>query len=202
MRGSHRYWLHGGVRVSYPQQPSDLDRLLTAIRLILRAEVPAFTFFGTYEYSIQSVSGQTVTAAPTDTTLPLPSIQNLPIQPSVFAEGVTGIQSGQTCLVQFVNADPTRPEVVSLSQLSTTSTLDATGSVTIGSVSTTSVALGGGTAPIARMGDLVTLILPLPAPPPTISGTINGAIPFTGTIVGLPPGVAGIITGANPKVQS
>lgn len=182
-------------------QPSDLDRLLTAIRLIIRAEVPALTFFGTYEYSIQSVDGQTVTASPTDTTLPLPSLSNLPIQSSVYAEGVTGIQSGQTCLVQFVNADPTRPEVVSLSSLSETATLDATGSVTLGSVSTTSVALGGGTAPIARMGDLVSVIVPLPAPPPTISGTINGSIPFTGTMVGLPPG-AGIITGANPKVKS
>ena len=188
--------------MSYPQQPTDLDRLFTAIRLILRAEVPQFTFFGTYEYSIQSVSGQTVAAQPTDTTLPLPGISNLPIQPSVFAEGVTGIQSGQLCLVQFVNADPTRPEVVSLSQLSETATLDATGSVSIGSTSTTSVALGGGTAPLARMGDLVSVIVPIPAPPPTISGLLNGAIPFTGTMVGLPPGGAGIITGANPNVKS
>lgn len=182
--------------------PTSLDRLLTALRLIIRAEVPAFTFFGTYEYSIQSVSGTMVSAQPSDTTLSLPSITNMPIFSSILAEQISGIQTGQLCLVQFVNADPTRPEVVSLQNPNDTVTLDATGSVTLGSTNTTSVAFAGGTAPLARQGDQVVGIVPIPAPPPVISFIVNGGVPCTGTMSGLPPGAAGIITGGFPPVTS
>ena len=182
--------------------PTPLDRLLAAIRLIIRGEIPAFTFFGTYEYSIQNVSGQTVDVRPTDTTLSLPSISNIPIFPSILAEAITGIPVGSICLVRFVNADPSRPEVCSISSLSQTATIDATDTVTLGSSNTTAVVIGGGSAPVARQGEQVATVVPLPTPPPMISGIINGALPFTGTMVGLPPGVTGIITGGFPGVQT
>ena len=193
---------HHGVLVSAVVQPTGLDRLLTALRLIIRAEVPQFTFFATYEYSIQTVNGTMVSAAPIDTTLGLPSIQNMPIFPSILAESVTGIAVGQTCFVWFVNADPTRPEVVSLGQISDTSTVDATGTLTLGDTSTPAVQFAGGSYPYARLGDQITVIVPIPAPPPTISGIINGVIPFPGTMSGLPAGGAGIITGGKVGVDA
>jgi hypothetical protein len=182
--------------------PTSLDRLLTAIRLIIRNEVPQNTYFGVYEYTIQNVTGQTVDVRPTDTTLSLPSMNNLPIFPSVMAEAVTGLPVGSICLVRFVNADPSRPEVCSITSLSQTATIDATDTLTFGSTSTTVVAIGGGSAPVARQGEQVATVVPLPAPPPTISGIINGTIPFTGTMVGLPPGVTGILTGSFPGVMT
>ena len=182
--------------------PTSLDRLMTAIRLLIRAEVPQNTYFGVYEYSIQNVTGQTVDAAPTDTTISLPTINNLPIFPSVLAEQVSGISTGSLCLVRFVNADPSRPEVCSITNISTNATVDATDTVTLGSSNTTVVALGGGSAPVARQGEQVSVVVPLPTPPPMISGLLNGAIPFTGTLVGIPPGCTGIITGGFPGVQT
>ena len=55
--------------MSEPVQPTALDRLLTALRLLISAELPQLTYFGTYEYSIQSNSGSTVDIAPVDTTV-------------------------------------------------------------------------------------------------------------------------------------
>ena len=183
-----------------PVQPTNTDRLLTSLRLILRAEIPELNFLGTYEYSVQSSSGTTVDASPVDTTIPLPSITNMPVFPSVLGESITGIQTGQLCLVQFVNGDPTRPEVIGLSEINQTATVDATGTLTVGSAQTVSVALAAGTAPVARQGDQINI--PMPTAPVAVSGVLNpGALNFVGTIGPLPP-ATGIITGSNPKVTA
>lgn len=181
---------------------STLDRLMVALKFLVHEEVPEVPFLGTYEYEVQTANGQAVDVVPTDPALKLPGLGNLPLFPSVFAESISGIQVGQTCLVRFVDGNPGRPEVISFSAISGTSTVDATGSVTLGSSGTKLVKLAGGTSPVVRQGDQVTCIVPLPAPPPVVSGIINGSIAFSGTVSGLLPGAAGIVTGSNPNVNA
>jgi hypothetical protein len=180
--------------------PLSADRLLASLRLLIRAETPTLTYAGTYEYSIQAVNGTAIDCSPVDTTIPLPSMSALPVRPSVLAESVTGIQTGQLCLVQFINADPTRPIVVSLSEISQTATIDAKGSMTVGSANTASVQLGGGVAPVARIGDLITVFLPLTPVP--VSGVLQpGALNFNGFVTFTSP-ATGTITAGNPKVTA
>lgn len=176
---------------------SALDRLIASIRAVIRAEVPALTFAGLYSYTVQTASGATVEAAPTDTTLGLPSISGLALSPSILGETMASAAIGAVALVQFVNGDPARPVVVSLSLPSTNATIDATGTLALGP-SAALVTLAGGTAPVARQGDAVTVYLdPGPA---SVNGTVGGA-PFVGTIVFVGP-ATGIITGGQPKVTA
>lgn len=173
-----------------------LDRLIDAVRKIIRAEVPALTFAGLYSYTVQSASGATVEASPTDTTLGLPPISGLTLSPSILGELVTGAQVGAVAYVQFVNGDPTRPVVVSLSLPSTTATIDAT-ALALGPGASL-VQLAGGTAPVARQGDAVTIYLdPVPA---SVNGTVGG-VPFIGTIVFAGP-ATGIIVAGNPRCKA
>lgn len=173
-----------------------IERIIAAIRAIIRAEVPRLRFLGVYEYSVQSSSGSTVSCAPTDTTLGLPSLTGLPLSPSVLGEVVTDAAVGATCLVQFVNGDPARPEVISLSLPSASATIDVTGTLFLGP-GAQQVALAGGTAPIARQGDAVTVYLG--STPIAVNGTIGGSTPFAGFITFTGPAV-GLIVAGNPKV--
>lgn len=101
--------------MSEPVQPSAFDRLLAPLRSIIRAELPQYTYFGIYEYAVQSTSGSTVNCDPVDTTIPLPSLASVELRPSILGEVVTTpIVPGSRCLVAFVNSDPTRPVVMSI----------------------------------------------------------------------------------------
>ena len=187
--------------MSAPVQPTIADRLVASLRLIIRGELPQLTYCGTYEYAIQSVNGTAVSAAPTDTTLPLPTIANMPVRPSVLGESVGGIQTGQTCLVQFINANPSRPVITSLSAISNTATIDAENSVSIGA-SSIAVALAGGSAPVARIGDMITVFLP--TSPVAITGVLKGPggpFFFNGTITFTSP-ATGMMTAGSPSVSA
>jgi hypothetical protein len=186
--------------------PSALDRLLLSLRTLIRAQAPTFTFFGTFEYSIVASRGSgastVVDVSPVDTSLSLPSATNLPLRPSTLGEAVQGVRAGQKCRVQFLDANPAKPVVTGLQAVSGAVTVDASSSLAIGSASTPIVAIGGGSIPVGRQGDPVAITLPPPVPPPTVSGLVNG-LGFTGTIVtGLPPAVAGMITGARVAVKA
>lgn len=116
--------------MSEPVQPTALDRLLTAIRLIIRAELPQLTYFGTYEYSIQSNSGSTVDIAPVDTTVSLPSMNGVPLISSL--QGQVVVPNTGLCRVRFINGDPSQPIVVGIVSLPSSTTIDATGQLSIG----------------------------------------------------------------------
>jgi hypothetical protein len=153
---------------------------MVSIRAMIRAEGEALLFAGTYEYSVHASrpgpaapDGSATTLVdvlPVDASLPLPPITNLPLRSSTWGEAV-----------------------------SVDATVDATGSVTLGSAQTPLVPLAGGGSPVARQQGLVSII-----PPPgsaVVTGLVNG-VPFTGTATGIPPGGSGIITGGNPDLQT
>jgi len=95
--------------------PNAFDRLLTNLRSIIRQEIPVLTYHGIYEYSVQSLAGSTVNCDPVDTTIPLPSLANIELRPSLLGEVVTSpFFPGSRCLVAFVNGDPSRPFVMSI----------------------------------------------------------------------------------------
>jgi len=150
--------------------PNPLDRVLSALRALVRAEFPRLTFLGVYEYSVQANGNGNLDALPTDTTLSLPGIQAIPIR---LPLGAAKPAVGSSVLVGFVNGDPTRPYVAGTVPTCLTASVDASVELDLGK-SALYVNIAGALSPIpgptipgaaARMGDLVQ------------------AGPFAGTIV-------------------
>lgn len=123
---------------------TNINRLIAAIRRIVRSEFPNLTFLGIYEYSIQSTDGTTIDATPVDTSLTLPSISKIILRPSILGEKVKPTV-GKTCLIMFVNGSPTRPICISCSAKNDTVEIDAE----------TMVKIAGGGPPAARLGDAI-----------------------------------------------
>ncbi len=121
-----------------------LDRLLSSIRSIIRAEFSAYRFYGIYEYSIDSTDGTTVDASPVDTSIGLPHIAKV-----VLASDNIGSTStptvGKLCRIMFLNGSPTRPICVGCDGDAASIAIGATGSVS----------LSGGGLGVARLGDTV-----------------------------------------------
>lgn len=148
--------------------PTPLDRLQKAFNSLSRAADPRRTFFGLYEYAVQKASadGTTVDATPTDTTLSLPGIVQLPVRLPI-STATLGV--GQKCIVYFVNGDPTRPAVLSSDPVPSVATFDASttlnlgpsaGTVNVGaSANTVAIAGGAATAYPLRNGEQVTVTI-------------------------------------------
>jgi hypothetical protein len=191
-----------------PVQPSNLDRLLTAVRNLIRAELPSYTYCGLYEYTIQAVNSGTgaVDLSPTDTTIPLPLLSAIPLKPSLLGEMVQATV-GSLALVEFVNSDPTRPEVVSIGATIFEGTIDATQTLNIGPSG--KVNLGAAQSPVSRINDTcviyfdasVPLVLTgvLTTPPATPFGTFAGTM-VIGPSPGVPSPCTGIIGSGSTKV--
>jgi hypothetical protein len=173
------------------------DRLLVAIRALVAAEFPTLTYAGIYEYTVQSATATSIDAAPADTSIGLPAISGARLKSGVLAEGCVAVV-GATCLVEFVNADPTRPVVVSVGSI-VDGTIDATADLEFGP-SAAIVALGAAESPVARVGDACvlyfdgsTLVLTgtITTPPSTPYGTFIGTL----AIVGPCPGIVNVGSG-------
>lgn len=124
------------------------DRMLDELRAIIRAESPSLTYSGVWEYTIAKATPTTVDATPTSDVVP--TLTNVPLTPGLLGEGVTPTP-GSKCRIQFVNADPTRPECVAILGTPVVSSIDAT----------TVVKIADGARPIAATGDLAGGILPI-----------------------------------------
>lgn len=177
-------------------QPTALDRLLTAIRLIIRAELPQLTFFGTYEYSIQSASGSTVDCAPVDTTISLPSMTGVPLISSL--QGQVVVPNQGLCRIRFINGDPSQPICVGIASLASSMTIDATGQLNIGP-SAAKIVFANGTQGIARVGDMITLYIP---PGCFVSGAITppSGPPIPITSMSIVNGFSALISTGSPNV--
>jgi len=91
------------------------DRLLEAVRAIIRAELERLTFSALWEYSVTSTTIEDdvvlFDGQPTSTAFPLPAAVKWPCR-----FGIAGAQfeppPGSRVLVAFANADPSRPLAV------------------------------------------------------------------------------------------
>lgn len=148
------------------------DRILEAIRKIVREEFPRLSFVGFFEYAITNVSGDVpnvlIDCSPTDDSIGLPELVEVQCAPSL--DGMTTIPtSGLNCVVIFLNGDPTKPRIFGVDSL--------------------------GVNPVARLGDQVTMFLP---PLLAIQGTAAG-VPFVGTIQIANP-ITGLISEGSGQV--
>lgn len=87
------------------------DRMLQPIRDVIRNELPRLTYLGCYQYTVIGSAGDTVSCAPLNPAIGLPSIVRIPVR-----SGVAGMRSiprtGTRLAVGFLDSDPTLPFVV------------------------------------------------------------------------------------------
>lgn len=128
-------------------EPTFLDRLLTSVRQIIADAVAPTRYFGRYEFTVTSASGggvpgqdATVSGSPTDLTLGLDDVANVPIRSGLLGDSVTPTV-GATFDVMFINGDPARPVVVGASAVDSASIAGTLGN------------------PAARLGDQVVVFL-------------------------------------------
>ena len=162
-----------------------IDRLIVGLRTIVRGELSRLTWLGCYGYTVQRAGVGTVDAAPRSA-LPLPTLVGVPLISSLLGQTATPSATGAPCLIRFVNGDPTRPVCVSIGAPAIDATIDATGTLALGPSG--KVSLAGGTKPIAREGDGVTVFLPASMITGTLSGSPFGPLPMQATTA-----LAGII---------
>lgn len=115
-------------------QPTAMDRLCAAFRMLVRAELPTLTFLGTYEYAVQDVHGSvpnvTVDCSPTDTTIALPSLTNIAMRSA--ADGATGEPTkGNLCRVIFLNGDPSKPVITGTDSTVANAQISASGTAEV-----------------------------------------------------------------------
>jgi hypothetical protein len=85
------------------------DRLIDSVRAVVRSLFPNYTYLGFYRYVLDNYSeaDQTFDGKPVDTSKGLPNITKVPAR----APGIATIKlaDGETVLIGFEDADPTRP---------------------------------------------------------------------------------------------
>ena len=188
--------------MSEPLPPNVLDRILAALRKLIVQECPQITYEGIWEYSVTSVNGDdTVNGTPTDSTIPLPSLNNVPV--GGLALGGTSTPSiGSAFLVEFLNADGSKYVIVSAAPAVSVANVDATDIVEIGTSDTKQVLLGPGLAPVSRLSAGISLWMQggklnglyTPAHPPGPDITI------VDRTLNVMNGIPGIVTSGSEKV--
>ena len=149
----------------------------------LKAAITAFVSQLTAKYDYAAKYAHTVVAQNADGTLELkPDSPNLPGLSNVPIRSLPGlaikVSPGARVSVEFDGMDPSKPYATTWDQ----------GGLT-------SLAFAGGNAPIARMGDTVSVFFPAVIP---VTGVMLGS-PFTGVITIATP-APGIINGGNPQL--
>lgn len=170
-------------------QPAALplgDRLMAALRAILQAEDPQRIYRGCWEYFVQSSDGTNCDMAPTDTTVPLPPLRNIPMRAGL--PGTVGTPTnGTKCYVMFANADPGKPVIVGYDTPSAQKiTVKSSGTV---AVTGGTVNVNGSSPAAARNGDSVSVTFTSAMAAQIISGGSGspcslpgGSFSITGTI--------------------
>lgn len=165
--------------MTQPQTPTPLDRLLNALRSIIRGEFPTITFFGTYEYAITATDGTTVDCTPTDPSISLPALNKVPLRADAIATQTP--TPGALCHVLFANGDPSKPYCVW--------TQPSPASATIGAQAT-SVTIGEGATTLARGPAVTALIAALGTFAGAMASASNfGQVNTAGTALGTALGV-------------
>lgn len=144
------------------------DRLLRALRAIVREMFPRYDFLGKYRYRVLAMVGDRVDLQAVRKGAGLPDILPVPI-----ASGMAGLSAeltpGAIVLVEFIEGDPQLPVITAFSRdggstfLPVSLVLDATDTVRIGEQAD-AVELGAATAVVVRDGDLVNIAGVQPGP--------------------------------------
>jgi hypothetical protein len=156
-----------------------VDRVLGPVQQIVQKELAPLRFFGRYSYTISNPSNTTIDGSPTDTTLGLPDLQNVPLTGDSLASYTP--PSGGTAHVMFVNGDPTQPVCV-------WTEADSTNGPSAIAIAPQASGQNG----IARVSDTVIVTFP---PLIQVAGTIAGA-PFVGVATFTSPAIGSIQTGS------
>ena len=118
------------------------SRRVRALKSMLAQLLPDLRFRGVYEYRIATQDGERVNLQPVRTSIGLPYLPRVRVTPGIPGASASHYL-GARVLVAFVNADPSRPVVVSFE--------DAEGPGFV----PTLLKLSGGGAGVARLGDAV-----------------------------------------------
>lgn len=134
----------------------DTSRLSQALRTMLDQLDPNRHFRGVYEYRVAEQVGEFLNLQPALLSLGMPDLPRVPVRPGV-AGCKTEVMPGCQVLVGFVNADPSRPFVMSFDSP------DAEGFKPLAMEidATTVVKIADGMLPIAKTGDLAGGIWPI-----------------------------------------
>ncbi len=147
------------------------DRRLAAWRAIVDQLDPDRMFRAIYEYRIVSQSGNRLNLQPVRVSTGMPDLLRVPVRPGVPGTNAVYL-AGSRVVVGFVDADPSRPSVLSFEDP------DGSGFVP------TSVSLAGGGPAVGRVGDAIQISVaewnaasPVAGSSPvTISNPMNGTI--------------------------
>jgi hypothetical protein len=157
------------------------DRLVAELQSLIRETLPNLTFMGVYEYTVTGVGSGTCNANPTNTTLSLPPIAQLPL---TFPLMTATLKFGDLIRVWFVNGSPTRPEVCSAPADSTV--------ITVGNAAT---------AAAARKGDSVASSLTIPDLTAIVAGILSSSGTLSINPAYVPFNITGTITSGSSQVQ-
>ena len=146
------------------------DRVLGPFQQMVEREVAPLRFFGRYEYSISNPSTSTIDGSPTDPSLGLPDVQQVPLGGDSISSYIP--PTGGTAHIMFVNGQPTKPVCVWTSG------------------NPTNVAIQGGANPAAKLGDTVQSMV-------TGTLTVLGGALTVGSTAGTPTGTI-IVQGLSP----
>jgi hypothetical protein len=108
-----------------------------AFRTLVRGELAELRFMGAYRYVVRGSALGTVDAEPASQTLGLPSLLRVPVLPGVLGEQIVATV-GASCVVVFLDGDPTLPRVTAVSGVD-------------------SAKVAAGTRGIARLTDTIVL---------------------------------------------
>jgi hypothetical protein len=155
--------------------PDARESLAKFIRWVMRDT----KYAGTYACTVQGQTGQLLDLLPDDPTIAGKGLSGISIRHGLPGCSVT-VRTGARVLLAFENRDPTKPYAALWSE---------------GDITSVSVGYGG-TKPVARIGDTVSVFFP---PAITFAGFINVTTPISGTMV-ITTAAPGIIDGSgNPK---
>lgn len=140
-----------GLRTTIYGTPlSQTSRRLQAFREIFDQLDPLRKFRGIYEYRVVTLAGTTkLNLQPTLISTGMPDLERVPIRTGL-AGGKSTLVPGTRVIVGFVNADPTRPEVIALEDLDGEGFKPVLTSID----AQTLVKLGAGIKPAAGLGDM------------------------------------------------
>lgn len=105
----------GKLRLLVLSTSSELDRATASLRYLIRSELAAVRYSAVWDYSVApslGLVGIVTTVDLTSSDPSMPDLTNVPLAPGLVESAPL---AGTKCRVRFVNADPARPEIVSMS---------------------------------------------------------------------------------------